>query len=58
MKAPKIYSIYNRPTSLIPHDFPEALTEQHHVDIHDFDLFCDLQNLNLCQLPEQEHMVP
>jgi hypothetical protein len=36
MKAPKIYSIYNRPTSLIPHDFPDGLTEQHHAESCDY----------------------
>jgi hypothetical protein len=38
MKAAKIHSIYNRPTSLIPHDFPEGLTEQHHAESCDINV--------------------
>jgi hypothetical protein len=38
MKAPKIYSIYNRSTSFAKHDFPDGLTEQHHAESCDINV--------------------
>ena len=52
MKAPKIYSIYNRPTSFAKHDFPDGLTEQHHAES------CDINVIVARAMLDPESLTP
>ena len=52
MKAPKIYSIYNRPTSFAKHDFPDGLTEQHHAES------CDINVIVARSMLDPESLAP